>query len=361
MAWILINERKLTLEEVAKTNVESISDVRENQVLTFCKDWLAGKEFITFYTSGSTGTPKEIKASRLQLKASAHLTISTLGLAKGQTSLVCLDTRYIAGTMMLIRSLEADMNMIVVPPTSNPLKSIHSTIDFTALVPLQVETILQTGQQGDLEKIRKIIIGGASLNIKTEKIISNFKNDIYTTYGMTETFSHIALRKLTGADKHDYFQTLGDTHVTLDSRECLVIHAPHLSKEALVTNDLAELIDEKKFKWIGRIDDVINTGGVKVIPEKVESIIAGIFNQLNLNNRFFITGIPDSILGQGIALIIEGNPFEKGIQESLVHNVREKLSRFDVPRSIHFIKKFIETDTHKINKLRTKSLLSITK
>lgn len=353
--WIKFGRNQIHQNEIVSELAQHRCKDFEKSALIFCHDWLNGKDSFTLQTSGSTGTPKQITATRNQLKASARITTEALGLKKNGTSLICLDTRYIGGIMMIVRSLEVGMNIILVEPSSNPLEEIdeNTSIDFTALVPLQLETILKSPQKDKLNQISVALIGGAALNRKTVHDIQSFSCNFYATYGMTETLSHIALQKLNGVKAQDYFQILSGIAISKDERECLTIHAPHLSNEDIVTNDLVDLITPKQFRWLGRIDHVINTGGVKVIPEKVEESIGVIFNELKIPNRSFIAALPDPLLGQSVTLFIEGESFPQEIEELLKGKINQLVSRFERPKSIQYVLNFVNTDTGKINKLKT--------
>jgi len=357
-SWIILNGITYTLSEIQqgqfKTNVE-------NSALHFCHDWLNGGNEFTLQTSGSTGKPKSIHVTRNQLKASAELTNSFLNLQQGYTSLICLDTRYIAGIIMLVRSMEAGMNMYIVEATANPLEKIQAdvTIHFMALVPYQLETILGSPHKDKLDKIKIVLIGGAPLSNEIRKDLKSFTCTFYATYGMTETLSHIALQKLNGVNAQDFFQTLNNISIQVDQRGCLIIHAPHLGSDSIVTNDLVELISENQFRWLGRFDNVINSGGVKVIPEKIESAITPLMTELNLENKFFIAGIPDRILGEAVILIVEGEITNTSIEKILLQRMKETLGKYEVPKSIRYVSKFIQTDTGKVNKPKTLEIIKI--
>ena len=357
--WVELGNDRFLLEEIKKGNdTASLTDF-EKSALDFCREWIQGKERFELQTSGSTGTPKKISVTRDQLQASANLTAKALGLKKDNTALVCLDTRYIAGIMMIVRSLEVGMNMIIVEPSSNPLEKIEegTSIDFTAFVPLQLETILRSPDSKKLNQIKIALIGGAALNSKIVKDIKGMKCNFYTTYGMTETLSHIALQKLNGRSAQDYFELLPGITLSKDKRDCLIIHAPHLSNEPIITNDLIEFITSSQFRWLGRADNIINTGGVKVIPEKIEASIGKFFEELNMSNRFFVAALPDDLLGQSVNLFIEGHPFETETEDFIQEKINYSLSRFERPKSIRYVVQFIDTDTGKINKNKTIALM----
>jgi o-succinylbenzoate---CoA ligase len=357
--WIKFDKHQFSLTEI-KNGVypDSLPHFGKSS-LDFCYEWLNGKETFILQTSGSTGMPKKISVTRNQLKASARLTAEAIGIQKNDTSLICLDTRYIAGIMMIVRSLETGMNMIIVEPSSNPLEKLEEddTIDFTALVPLQLETILKSPQREKLNKIKNVLIGGAAINPKTIKELEGLICSFFATYGMTETLSHIALQKLNGINAQHFFQVLPGITITQDERGCLVVNAPHISSDLIVTNDLVELPASSQFRWLGRIDTIINTGGVKVIPEKIEAAISVLLDELKISNRIFVAALPDALLGESVNLFVEGSPFPTQTEERIQHKFREALNKFETPKSIRYVSGFINTETGKINKIKTIALI----
>ena len=352
--WLQFQQHKFYLSDLPSALAFANHDFIKAS-LEFISEWRKGKEIFTLQTSGSTGTPKLITATRNQLKASAQLTITALNLSENQTALVCLDTRYIAGIMMMVRSIEAGMNMVLVEPCSNPLEEVReeTIIDFTALVPLQVETILRSPQRKQFEKINSILIGGAALNQPTLNEVKTLPCHCYATYGMTETLSHIALQKLNGDNAHDYFEALPGISLSQDERGCLIIQAPHLSDIPIITNDLVHFVAPRQFRLLGRADSVINSGGVKVIPEKIEALIGILLDEMKMTQRFFVAALPDERLGQSVNLFMEGVPIG-GEKEKLVRQkMSTLLNRYECPKAIHYVPSFINTDTGKINKPKT--------
>lgn len=349
MPSLVLNGKTFPLAELRSLAIASGTTEFEKSTLLFCKAWLNEVAEFTINTSGSTGVPKEIVLKREAMEQSARMTIKALQLKSGDTSLICLDTKYIAGQMMLVRSLINQMNIVAVEPSANPFYNISQRIDFTALVPYQLDDVLNHSAK-KLDQVRCAIIGGAAISHSLREKAKTSKCSLYATYGMTETISHIALQKLNGKDAQEYFETMDGVLLHLDDRGCLCIKTNHLADE-VVTNDLVELIDSKKFKWLGRIDNVINSGGVKIIPEKVEGVIEKIFVTLQLSNRFFITGVSDVKFGQRVALVCEGNALNKAIQLTILENAHQLLSKYEVPKEILFVPKFAETANGKINRL----------
>lgn len=317
--------------------------------IDFAKEWLDGKQSFIVATSGSTGTPKKIEIHRDQMISSAKKTIAALGLREGMTALVCLDVKYIAGKMMVVRSLVAGMNMIIVEPKAVPFADVDvENIDIAALIPFQIAHTLDSPQRKQLDSIRKIIIGGSSLSSPVLEDIQKISAECYATFGMTETLSHIALQKLNGADKQDFFVTLEGIDISTDERECLVIKADYLN-DLIVTNDIIELIDKKRFRWLGRADTVINSGSVKIFPESIEKKIDDYFDSKNINNLSIAFGAPHEQLGQQVVLVIEGM-LSKGQEKSLMNHLKETLGRYEMPKQILYIEQFQRTKTGKVDR-----------
>ena len=347
---VTLNNIAYTQDELAGTKIKPQSEF-EKDILDFCKDWLRGKSQFSLTTSGSTGAPKKITLTREQMTASAQMTAQALALKRGHNALICLDTRHIAGMMMLVRSFVTEMNMVVVEPSANPLAKVPpgAQIDFAAWVPYQLRTILET-QKESLDTIRCAIVGGAPVDERLKESLKEVRCSLYATYGMTETISHIALQKLNGPDAQHSFQALPPIRLRTDDRGCLVIKADYLQEE-ITTNDLVELTG-KQFRWLGRWDNVINSGGIKIIPEVLEQQLEKIFDHLHLNVRFFVTAIPDKNFGEKTALVIEGK--EEGFPtEKFRQQVQSALNAYHIPREIKFIERFAQTGSGKIDRLGT--------
>jgi O-succinylbenzoic acid--CoA ligase len=202
------------------------------------------------------------------------------------------------------------------------------------MVPLQAKNSLK-----ELHKIKKLIIGGVKIHKSLEQELLKLPIEIYETYGMTETITHIAAKKI----GEEAFTVLPNVTVSVDDRQCLVIDAKNISEEKIITNDIVNLISDKQFIWMGRYDNVINSGGIKLIPEQIEEKLSTL-----IPRRYFVYGVPDSNLGEKLVLYIEGAPLE--IEES----VFEVLNKYEKPKEIVFIPKFKETATGKI--IRAESL-----
>lgn len=352
---IVINGTAYSYDQVARDAVSPSTDF-ERSTLSFCRAWLNGEKSFQQETSGSTGIPKQIEITRSQMITSARMTEKALGLKPHATSLVCLDTKYIAGKMMLVRSFVTDMQIIALEPSSNPLSQLPPDvrIDFAAFVPFQLYTTMIENPE-KLDQVNKAIVGGGKVNPELSQKLQQASCKLFETFGMTETVSHIALRKLNGDPKAEHFEALPGVSLSVDERGCLVIEAPFLAKE-IHTNDLVKLLDSSHFKWLGRWDNVINTGGAKVIPEEVESALKKLFDEMSWTHRFFIAGLEDKILGHKVCLVIEGDQMPPPVVNLLKVKIKEQVPRFEVPKDILFIKKFIETETGKINRKATLNL-----
>jgi len=349
MSSLHLNGKAFLVEELTSLPVDSCKTNFEKNTLLFCKAWLSGQQEFRINTSGSTGAPKEIILKRRAMEQSARMTINALQLKSTDTALICLDTKYVAGQMMLVRSLINGMNIVAIEPGANPFSTVKQQIDFTALVPYQLENVLDRSSKM-LDNVRCAIIGGAAISHSLQEKAKKSQCAIYATYGMTETISHIALQKINGLNAQEYFETLDGVHIRLDERGCLCIRANHLDSE-VATNDLVEMIDQRKFKWLGRIDNVINSGGVKIIPEKVEAVMEKIFGSMQLKVRFFIAGVADKVFGQHVVIVCEGVAFPKTLQLQALEKASQFLAKYETPKEFVFVSKFAETANGKINRL----------
>lgn len=316
----------------------------EAAFFAFLEKWMDDNDTVPGQTSGSTGTPKSIALSKESMKASARLTNDYFGLKAGDAILMSLSANYIAGKMMVVRAWISDLHLIITEPASTP--EIPQSVKFGAMVPMQVEKLMssESGQQA-LEQIKTLIIGGSAIPYALEQQLKSITTACYCTYGMTETVSHIALRRINGTDASEEYFALGEVHFALDERGCLVIFAPHLQEEPFVTNDLAELSSPNRFRWLGRFDNVINSGGVKLFPETIEQKLSPAIPQ-----RFFLTALPDNVLGQKLVLVIEGEEYPEPEMLLLQNFIASKLTKYEKPRQIIFKKRFNETSTGKIKR-----------
>lgn len=278
----------------------------------FIEQWNSDSSTIEVMTSGSTGTPKRMMAEKSRMLSSARITCDFLGLKPGYTALLCLPLDYIAGKMMVVRSIERGMRLLSVEPSSEPLKGFADaaargervSIDFAAMIPMQVIRSLADPAQCEILKgIRHLIIGGGAIDRTLAEALKSFPNAVWSTYGMTETLSHIALRRLSNPDASLWYTPFQGVNLSLSSQGTLVIDAPAVCAEPLITNDIAEFDGNGRFRILGRTDNTINTGGVKVQAEEVERLLTDALPQ-NLAGTFAITSKPDSLLGGRVVLVV---------------------------------------------------------
>lgn len=303
----------------------------------FILEWLNSEDFIKVQTSGSTGKPKVIRLQKKHVENSAKATISFFSLKPGTTALLCLSSQYIAGKMMLVRAMIGGWKLTAVEPKQNPLKNPKTTFDFTAMVPFQVFHSLE-----DLYKVNKIIIGGGVVPVNLEKRLQQEKTLAFATYGMTETISHIAVRQINGAEKSSVYSALPDVEFSQNQEKCLQIHAPKIAEEVQQTNDVVELISPEKFRFLGRLDHVINSGGIKIYPEEIERKLSE-----GIKKPFFIASEADDALGERIILVIESS---KPLDFPDFQEAFSALSVYEKPKKIYSIPKFIYTETEKIKR-----------
>lgn len=303
----------------------------------FILEWLDEKAFISVKSSGSTGIPKEIKLQKKHVFNSASATNIYFDLTENTKALLCLSSEYIAGKMMLVRAMIGGWDLYTVSPEKNPLENSDENFDFTAMVPYQVFHSL-----ANLHKVKKLIVGGGAVSSELEQQLQKVNPQVFATYGMTETISHIAVRPINGTEKSAIFTALPKVNFSQNETGCLQIHAPQISDETVITNDVVELLSSTSFKFLGRIDNVINTGGVKVHPEIVEEKLSK-----HIQQSFFIASENDDALGERIILIIES---EKQLQLENFSEVFEKLSAYEKPKRIYAVPQFIYTETRKVKR-----------
>lgn len=324
-----------------------IGDLEE--ILEFVVDWSNRKEWIATRTSGSTGRPKNIKIKKEQILASAERTLNTLGLKPGDSALLCLPNRFIGGKMMIARSIVGELDLYITENTSKPQLPENVDMSFAAVVPYQMSTIAKDPEAAaKWKKVKKIIIGGGHVDNALESKLKDWPNEIYESFGMTETISHVALRRISGTNDREPFRVLDTIDVELDDRGCLIIHSEALPNNPTVTNDIVTMTDDRSFHWMGRADNMINSGGVKIIPEVLEKIIKPIFN-----TRYFITGLKDEDLGERVVLVLESQPMSEADEAEIQNDLRNELSKFEVPKEICYVDEFVETENGKIHRKKT--------
>lgn len=300
------------------------------------------KTFITQKTSGSTGKPKFITLKKSQLIASARMTGEFFQLANCKTALLCISPEYIGGKMMLVRAMEYQLQLYTAPIHANPIAELTTRIDFAAMVPLQVQTILDTNPE-KLDLIRYLIIGGAPVSKQLEERLQTSTCIAYSTFGMTETISHIALKRLDNTNAP--FVGIGKS-IFSENNGCLVVTSPELYIEDLMTNDAIEIINSTSFHWKGRIDNVINTGGVKVFPEQIEQKLSSTFS----TEHFFIASEKDDRLGECvIAVLLATKISAEDFRNTCIH----LLDKYEQPKKLYVLEQFVYLANNKLDRIRT--------
>ena len=269
----------------------------------FLAEWHNDSPTVLVHTSGSTGKPKPMWVEKRRMEASARMTCDFLGLREGDTALLCLPLDYIAGKMVVVRSLVRGLRLVCVEPSGEPLGTEAGRIDFAAMVPMQVWNSLQVAEQRErLMRIRQLIVGGGAIDDALARELVGLPNQIWSTYGMTETLSHIALRRLNGPEASEWYTPFAGVTLSQAADGCLVIDAPLVCDGQLITNDIAELANDGRFKIIGRKDNVICSGGLKIQAEEVERLL-----RTHLLEPYIVTKRRDGKFGEVVVLLTEGD------------------------------------------------------
>jgi len=339
--YICINNHRYQKENLPLFWKNNIVNNYNNDIYVFLQKWFDDSDEVIAHTSGSTSKPKAIKLTKTAMRNSARMTNAFFGLDASKTALLCLPVSYIAGKMMLVRAITGGFNIVTVEPQANPFENLDINIDFAAITPYQLNHSAETLKSS---KIKNIIVGGGHVSSKLEILAAGIPASMYETYGMTETASHIALRCFNGENKSDYFTALKGVNISQDERGCLVIDAPHLSRIPLITNDIVEIRNERTFRWLGRSDSVINSGGIKLFPEQIEKKLETI-----IASNFFVSSLPDETLGEKLILVIES----KAPVENLRRTLQTVLGKYEIPKEIFYIDQFQYSISNKILKNET--------
>ncbi len=302
----------------------------------FLEAWNDASPYVEVKTSGSTGEPKPMLVEKRRMRASARITCDFLGLQPGDTALLCMSLDYIAGKMMVVRAQERGLRLTVVEPSGHPLAAVDAQFTFAAMVPMQVYNSLQVPEERErLRQIKHLIIGGGAVDEALAEELKTLPNNVWSTYGMTETLSHIALRRLSGPEASDWYTPFPTVSVSLSDEGCLVIDAPEVCAETLVTNDVAELTNQG-FRILGRKDNVICSGGLKIQTEEVERMLRPYMPEL-----YLISWRPDEKFGQAVVLLTEGSVDEAR------QVCRRILPKFHQPRAYVHVEHIPLTETGK--------------
>ena len=335
----------------------------------FMAEWQNGSGTLLVHTSGSTGSPKPLWVEKRRMLHSARVTCDFLDLHPGDTALLCMPLDYIAGKMMVVRAIERRLRLVSVPPSGHPLgeASLRQAqlmdcaqmsacrqqsgeelpmLKFAAMVPLQVYNSLQVPEECmRLRQIEHLIIGGGAIGDELSHVLRSFPHHVWSTYGMTETLSHIALRRLNGPEASAYYTPFDGVSIGKSTDDCLIIDAPQVCCSPVVTNDRVELkrivADGKQqtlFRVLGRKDNVICSGGVKIQIEEVEQLL-----QHHVPYPLAITSCPDEKFGEAVVLLTEASDLA-----SVSDICRQVLPAFWRPKHYHHVACLPLTETGKI-------------
>jgi len=307
-------------------------------LIAFLQLWVDDAETIEIKTSGSTGEPKVISVKKSAMRLSAQKTLRFFHLKAQQTAILAMSTNYVAGKMMVVRAIEGGLNLLTLPVVSNPFEKKAVEADFLALVPLQVQTALEQNSSV-FSQVKTLIIGGGTISYELKKLLFHNEVNAWETFGMTETLSHIALRPVE-LDVKKPFELIEGVMINKDERGCLVVNAPGICDDLIVTNDIIDIQDKTHFFWLGRFDNVINTGGVKVFPEAIEAKL-----QSQIDVEYCVLGVPDARLGQKVTLVLEGENVPDDLSEKL-----SSLNKYEKIRRVEYVNHFPRTETGKIQR-----------
>jgi len=336
------------LPGICAERLESDLPEWEKKVYRFLLDWMDDRDYIVQFSSGTTGKKKEFRLPKPSMRASSKITCKLLGLQRRNSALLCLPVDYIAGKMMIVRSWICGLDLRLTNPGGTPELSKYEKINFSAMVPLQVYNLLNQGEV--LNKIQTLIIGGGEIRSELENRLKDYPTRIYATYGMAETCSHVALRKVNGQNSSALFTAIPGVKLDSDDENRLMINADFLP-ESVQTNDLVEFASPNSFRWLGRFDNLINSGGIKIIPEELEEKIAKI-----LGLECALIGIPDVKLGKKLVLVLEAN--EGHLSPNMVlEKLKTELNKHFVPKAIFQVKELPRNKSFKINRKKLQYLL----
>ncbi|MHA8049833.1 AMP-binding protein [Aquirufa sp. ROCK-SH2] len=332
----------------------------QKEVFDFCRAWKSGQQDFVFYTSGSTGTPKQIVISREKMIFSANLTANWLNLKENDFALLCLPIHYIAGAMVLVRALVLNLKLVLIEPSKNPLEELIKSgqkIDLASFVPTQWAQMMNNLDSLEVVfgQAKGILLGGASLDVQLEKKTRLLNFPVFHTYAMTETVSHIGYRSIKDSDLEQIYQVFPSTEIEINDKCCLKIKSFLTNNEWLDTNDLVEIISPHSFKLLGRNDFIINSGGFKINPFKVEIVCQAFFESINLTLDLFLFGVKDEFYGQKAILFVNNKAAVPHFEE-LKGFLKQTLDSKEVPKDCFYLSSFEINDNGKIDRIKTVNL-----
>ena len=310
----------------------------------FLAEWFAPSPTVEVQTSGSTGAPKRMRVEKARMMRSAVRTCECLGLRAGDTALLCMNLKYIGSKMMVVRALVAGMRLLVRRPSGHPLADVEEQVDFLSVVPMQLYNILQDAAGTErLARVRCVIVGGGAVDEALQGRLSGLPCRVYSTYGMTETLSHVALRPLNGPDASEAYTPFAGVRLSLSPRGTLVVHAPEVCAADLETNDVVRLHGDGTFTVVGRADNTVNSGGIKIQIEEEELRLKAF-----IPVPFALTSVPDERLGEALVLLLDAAcPADDAF---LMAEMRSRLPRYHAPRRIVRVSEVPRTENGKTDR-----------
>lgn len=313
---------------------------------TFLYAWFSEGETMKVQTSGSTGVPKVMEVSKRAMMNSACRTCRFLELQEGDSLLLSMNLKYIGAQMMVVRALVGGLQVLLQEPCAHPLAAVRERIDFLSMVPMQLASSLQReAEKNVLQTAKVVIVGGGAVDSQLEEQLQALSCQVYSTYGMTETLSHIAMRPLNGPKRSDRYYPLEGVSLSLSARGTLVIEVPDVCAGQLETNDCVSLYPDGSFVIKGRVDNVINSGGVKIQIEEDERQLQGV-----LSFPFAITSVPDSFYGEKVVLLAERPELSAKETDEYLVLLKQTLPRYHAPRDIVFVSFLPRTENGKIDR-----------
>lgn len=369
---LLLNGKQYSAEALSKLieNHDACSPL-PCDLAQFLREWFSPERSLVVQTSGSTGVPKQFYAEKERMRASARLTCSFLNLHAGDSILLCMPLKYIGAKMVVVRALEWGLNLYTVPPSSHPLAELSQAtkpfLTFVAMTPAQVWSSLENKAESQiLRASQHLIIGGSAIYPELAERLLDFPNSVWSTYGMTETLSHIALRRLNGKEATEWYTPFSGVTLRLSPAETLVISAPALCAKEIVTNDCAEIDEQGHFRILGRLDNVINSGGIKIQIESVEDQLRSV-----LSRPFQITATTDPHYGEKMVLLVEKdkksnentatqnqttNVPEDQSSEEILEKCHKILPKYHCPKEVFLIDKIPYTGSGKPDRATARKL-----
>lgn len=357
MTWLRFKDFRIDQSLISRNTVipEELTFIQ--QVLTLIRKWNSGQEIFDIKTSGSTGIPRKILFNRDQLIASARQTGDFFKLKEGETLFCCLPLDHVAGFMMIIRGLVLKMNIYLSKPSGNPLTESDLSVksDFGAFTNLQMIRMLEEKPEKlfFLNEMKAIIIGGGKTTQRLSELLVPVTTPVYETFGMTETLTHIALKRLNGDQPEDFFRLLPGITARTDQRSCLVIRSEVSKGLEIITNDIVSLNNDGTFKWLGRYDLVVNSGGIKLQLDRIEDKICAVFHEKMLNLQFFLFKNEDEILGERLEMAIEKDNNFPIKPDEIKDILLKKLESVEIPKRIYILPTFKRTSLGKTDRLNT--------